>query len=54
MPGVLGLSGVSFTTTGGPNISNLKGTCVETGKYLDFTAPGAVTVTGVAPRGSAP
>jgi hypothetical protein len=54
VPGALGLSGVSFTTTGGPNISNLKGTCIETGKYLDFTAPGAVTVTGVAPRGSAP
>lgn len=53
--GVIAVSGVSFSTeSGGPQISNSKGTCIETGKYLDFTAPGSVTVTGVDPIGSAP
>jgi predicted phage baseplate assembly protein len=52
VPGVVGVSGVSFSTgAGGPPISNSAGTCIETGKYLDFTAQGAVTVTGVAARG---
>lgn len=55
VPGVIAVSGVSFSTeSGGPQISNFKGTCIETGKYLDFTAPGSVTVTGVDPIGSAP
>ena len=54
VPGVVGVSGVSFSTgAGGPQISNSAGTCIETGKYLDFTAQGAVTVTGAAARGTA-
>jgi hypothetical protein len=47
--GVVAVSGVTFlTSTGTPQISNSRGTCIETGKYLDFSAPGSVTVTGVA------
>ena len=50
--GVVGVAGLSFSTTpGGPNLSNSNGTCIETGKYLDFTG---VKVTGVSPVGSAP
>ena len=53
--GVIAVSGVSFSTgSGGPLISDSTGTCIETGKYLDFSAPGSVTVTGVDPIGSAP
>jgi uncharacterized phage protein gp47/JayE len=53
--GVIGVSGVSFSTAAvGLQISNSKGTCIETGKYLDFTAPGAVAVAGVNPIGSTP
>jgi predicted phage baseplate assembly protein len=53
--GVVAVSGASFSTgSGGPLISNSSGTCIETGKYLDFSAPGSVTVTGVDPIGSAP
>jgi hypothetical protein len=53
--GVVGVAGLSFSTAaGGPNLSNSKGTCIETGKYLDFTGPGGATVTGVSPVGSAP
>lgn len=53
--GVVGVAGLSFSTAAsGPNLSNAKGTCIETGKYLDFTGPGGVTVTGVNPVGSAP
>ncbi|HEX7177281.1 MAG TPA: hypothetical protein VF240_18635 [Pyrinomonadaceae bacterium] len=53
--GVLAVSGVTFSTpSGGPTISNSKGTCIETGKYLDFTGEGAVTVTGVEPLDSKP
>jgi predicted phage baseplate assembly protein len=50
--GVIAVSGVTFSAPGGPLISNSAGTCVETGKYLDFSAPGSVTVTGVDPIGS--
>jgi hypothetical protein len=51
--GVVAVGGVSFSTAGGgPQISNSKGTCIETGKYLDFTASGGVTVTGLSPIGS--
>jgi predicted phage baseplate assembly protein len=47
VPGVIGVNGLTVTTaSGGPLISNSAGTCIETGKYLDFTAPGSVTVTG--------
>jgi len=54
-PGVVGVAGLSFSTAaGGPNLSNSKGTCIETGKYLDFTGPGGVKVTGVSPVGGAP
>lgn len=54
-PGVIGVAGLSFSTdAGGPNLSSSKGTCIETGKYLDFTGPGGVKVTGVSPVGSAP
>ncbi len=42
--GVIAVSGLSFTTTGGPVISISGGTCIETGKYLDFSAPNSVTV----------
>ena len=53
--GVVGVAGLSFSTAASrPNLSNTKGTCIETGKYLDFTGPGGVTVTGVSPVGSAP
>jgi hypothetical protein len=53
--GVAAVSGLSFSTgSGGPLISNSSGSCIETGKYLDFSAPGSVTVTGVDPIGSAP
>ncbi|MEX2261848.1 MAG: hypothetical protein WD696_07840, partial [Bryobacteraceae bacterium] len=53
--GVIAVSGVSFSTgSGGPLISDSSGTCIETGKYLDFSAPGSVTVTGVDPIGNAP
>ena len=53
--GVIAVSGVSFSTgNGGPQISTSIGTCIETGKYLDFSAPDSVTVTGVDPIGSAP
>lgn len=55
VPGVIAVSGLSFSTgSGGPLLSNSAGTCMETGKYLDFTAPGSVTVTGVDPIGAAP
>jgi len=53
--GVIGVAGLSFSTAaGGPALSNSKGTCIDTGKYLDFTGTDAVTVTGVIPVGSAP
>jgi hypothetical protein len=52
--GVVGVAGLSFTTKGGPNLSNSKGTCIDTGKYLDFTGQGGVTVNGASPVGSAP
>ncbi|MDT5156603.1 MAG: hypothetical protein QOH51_960 [Acidobacteriota bacterium] len=53
--GVIGVGGMSFSTAGGgPQISNSKGTCIETGKYLEFTTTGGVTVTGMTPLGSAP
>ncbi len=55
VPGVIAVSGMSFSTgSGGPQISNSRGTCIETGKYLDFTTPGSVTVMGADPIGSAP
>jgi hypothetical protein len=45
--GVVGVAGLSFSTAaGGPNLSNSRGTCIETGRYLDFTGPGGVKVTG--------
>lgn len=53
VPGVIAVSGLSFSTgSDGPLLSNATGTCIETGKYLDFAAPGSVTVTGVDPIGS--
>jgi len=53
--GVIAVSGMGFSTgSGGPLISNSSGTCIETGKYLDFSAAGSVTATGVDPIGSAP
>ena len=53
--GIVGVAGLSFSTAAsGPNLSNAKGTCIETGKYLDFTGPGGVTVTGVNPVGGTP
>jgi hypothetical protein len=53
--GVVGVAGLSFSTpAGGPNLSNSKGTCIETGKYLDFTGLDSVKVKGMSPVGSAP
>jgi hypothetical protein len=50
--GVVGVAGLSFSTpAGGPSLSNSRGTCIETGKYLDFTGPGDVKVD---PAGSTP
>ena len=46
--GVVAVAGLSFATgAGGPTLSNSRGTCLETSTYLNFTGPGAVTVTGV-------
>jgi predicted phage baseplate assembly protein len=48
VPGAVAVTGLTFTTAaGGPAITNAGGTCIETGKYLDFSAAGSVTVTGV-------
>lgn len=52
--GVIAVSGVTLSSPGGPLISNSAGTCIETGKYLDFSAPGSVRVIGVDPLDSAP
>lgn len=50
--GVIAVSGLSFSTgAGGPPLSHTTGTCIETGRYLDFSAPGSVTVMGVDPIG---
>jgi hypothetical protein len=50
--GAIAVSGLTIATTGGPHISNAGGTCLETGKYLDFSAPNSVTVTGIVVTGT--
>ena len=50
--GAVAVTGLTFTTAGGPAIGNSGGTCIETGHYLDFSAEGGVTVTGVVTPGT--
>lgn len=50
--GVVAVSGLTIATTGGPVISNHGGTCIETGKYLDFSSANSVTVTAIAATGT--
>jgi hypothetical protein len=51
--GVVAVGGVAFVTpTGSPQLSGVKGVCVGSGRYLDFSGPQAVRATGVDPTGT--
>jgi hypothetical protein len=53
--GVIGVAGLTITTPqGAPAVSGVAPTCLPADAFLDFSAAGAVTVTGVAPAGSLP
>ncbi len=53
--GVVGIGGLTIaTSTGSPAVSAVTPTGLPSDSFLDFTADGAITVTGVAPAGSLP
>jgi hypothetical protein len=53
--GVVAVNGLSFTTDSASlQLGDSGGSCIESGKYLDFSAPGAVTVTAVDATGLPP
>lgn len=53
--GVVGVSGLTVTLPpGAPAIPATRPTCLPAGSYIDVSAGGAVTVTGVAPAGTLP
>lgn len=53
--GVVSIGALSFTSASPTVLPGATGgTCVDTGHYLDFSAPGAISVTGVAATGLPP
>ena len=53
--GVVAVNGLSFTTDfPGLTLGDAGGSCIETGRYLDFSGDNAVTVTAVDAKGLPP